>query len=284
MNLLINITVVQLLKIEWLKVKSYGAFIVISLFFIVGIVASNYIVYSVKKNVIDKADPTGLLSSSSPYDFDSVWQTSSYVSGWLLLLPGLLLIMLITNEFSFRTHRQNIIDGWSREQFINVKIAMAVIVALVATLVVIITGLIFGFASGTSFSLTHFESVGFFFLKALSYNMIALLIGVLVRKTGFAIGLFFVYLWFENFASTMLEVLSYKLKEWYKFDAGNLGDYLPMNASDGLLHIPRTTIGDMAKKAAQMPHDYMYVSLAFAIVYLVLFFIWSKNRVITTDL
>ncbi len=275
---------VQLLKIEWLKVKSYAAFIVISLFFMVGIVAANYIVYAVKKNVVDKADPTGLISSSSPYDFDSVWQTSSYVSGWLLLLPGLLLILLVTNEFGFKTHRQNIIDGWSREQFINVKIAIAVIVALVATLVVIITGLVFGFASGTSFSLTHFESVFFFFLKALSYNMIALLIAVLVRKTGFAIGLFFVYLWFENFAATMLEVLSYKLKEWYKLDAGNLGDYLPMNASDGLLHIPRTSIGDMAKKAAQMPHDYMYVSLAFAIVYLVGFYIWSKNRVISTDL
>lgn len=275
---------VHLLKIEWLKIKNYSAFIVISLFFMLGIAASNYIVYSVKKNVIDKADPTGFLSSSNPYDFDSVWQTTSYVGGWLLLLPGLLLIMLVTNEFSFRTHRQNIIDGWSREQFINVKIVMAILIAFAATLMVIFTALVFGFASGTSFSVSHFESVGFFFLKALSYNMIALLIAVLVRKTGFAIGLFFVYLWFENFVSTMLEVLSYKLKEWYKFDAGNMGDYLPMNASDGLLHIPRTSIGDMAKNAARMPTDYMYISLVFAIVYLVLFFYWSKNRMLSTDL
>ena len=284
MNLQINTTVVQLLKIEWLKLKSYSAFIVISLFFMVGILAANYIVYSFKKNVVDKADPLGLISSSSPYDFNLVWQTTSYVSGWLLLLPGLVLIMLVTNEFTFRTHRQNIIDGWSRQQFINVKIAMAVIVALVATLMVIVTALLFGFASGTTFALTNFESVGYFFLKAITYNMIALLIGVLVRKTGFAIGLFFIYLWFENFISTLLEVASYKLKENYQFDAGNLGDYLPMNAADGLLRIPKTTLGDIAKKAVAMPHDYLYIGMALAICYLVIFFYWSKNRIETTDL
>ena len=67
--------------------------------------------------------------------------------------------MLVTNEFSFRTHRQNIIDGWSRRQFVDVKIAMAVIIALVSTLMVILTALVFGFASGTSFGLDNFESV-----------------------------------------------------------------------------------------------------------------------------
>ena len=283
MNLQTN-SVVQLLNIEWLKLKNYRAFIVISLFFIVGIAASNYSVYSFKKNVIDKADTMGIVNSSSPYDFNYVWQTTSYVSGCLLLLPGLILIMLVTNEFSFKTHRQNIIDGWSRRQFVDVKIAMAVIIALVSTLMVILTALVFGFASGTSFALENFESVGYFFLKALTYNMVALLIGILVRKTGFAIGLFFVYLWFENFVSTLLEVLSYKLKAVYQFDAGNFGDYLPMNAADGLLHIPRTNIGDMAKNAVNGPHDYWYVSLGLALGYLVIYFIWSKNRMETTDL
>ncbi len=274
----------KLLQIEWLKVKNYSAFIVLSLFFILGIVGANYIVYSVKKNLIDKADPTGLIASSSPYDFSSVWQTTSYVSGWLLLLPGLLIILLITNEFSFRTHRQNIIDGWSRMDFINVKIVMALIAAIVATLLVIITALIFGFASGTSFSLDNIESVGFFFLKAVSYNMIAILIGVLVRKTGFAIGLFFIYLWFENFISSLLEVWSISLKKDYGFDMGNMGDYLPMNASDGLLHFPNNTITSMAKNASFMPKDYMYVGFILAIIYLSIFFIWSRNRIMKTDL
>ena len=275
---------VQLLKIEWLKIKNYSAFIVLGLFFLLGVVGANYVTWYVKKNVIDKSDPTGLISSSSPYDFMHTWQTTSYVSGFLLLLPGLLLILLITNEFTYRTHRQNIIDGWSRKDFINVKIMMAFITAVVATLLVAITALFFGFNSGTSFSFNHIDSVFFFFLKAISYNMVAVLIAVLVRKTGFAIGLFFIYMGFENFLSALLQGLSIKLKADYNFDIGNMGDYLPMNASDGLLHFPENAISNMAKNSSRMPHDYMYVSFALALIYLFIFYVWSRNRIIKTDL
>jgi ABC-2 type transport system permease protein len=201
-----------------------------------------------------------------------------------LLLPGLLLILLITNEFTFRTHRQNIIDGTSREDFINVKMVMALISAVAATVLVIITALIFGFASGTSFSMDRFDSVGYFLLKAVSYNMIALLFAVLVRKTGFAIGLFFIYMGFENILSAMLQGLSIKLKADYSFDIGNMGDYLPMNSADGLLHFPENTITNMANNSRIMPHDYMTVSLLLALLYLLLYFVWSKNRIIKTDL
>ena len=275
---------VRLLKIEWLKVKNYTAFTVLGLFFLLGILGANYAVFYTKKNIIDKADPTGLIASASPYDFSHTWQTTSYVSGFLLLLPGLLLILLITNEFTFRTHRQNIIDGINRQDFINVKIVMALIAAVVATLSVIIVAMLFGFASGDSFSLDRFESVGYFFLKAVSYNMIALLFAVLVRKAGFAIGLFFIYMGFENILSAMLQGLSIKFKGDYGFDIGNMGDYLPMNASDGLLHFPENTITNMANNSKIMPHDYMYVSFILALIYLFIFFVWSKSRIIKTDL
>ena len=274
----------QLLKIEWLKIKNYTAFIVLGLFFVLGVAGGNYAVYSIKKNVIDKNDPTGLISGTSLYDFSHTWQTTSYVGGSLLLLPALLLIMLVTNEFGYRTHRQNIIDGWSRKDFINVKIALAFIVALVSTILVFITAVIFGFASGTPFSSEHFDALAFFFLKALSYNMIALVISVLVRKTGFAIGLFFVYMWFENFLSGLLQALSFYLKGKKDFDIGNMGDYLPMNASDALLKFPDNPVSGMTKNAPGMPHDYTHIILMLALFYLLVFFVWSRNRIIKTDL
>jgi ABC-2 type transport system permease protein len=276
--------VIQLLKIEWLKIKNYSAFIVLGVFFLLGIFVSNYVVYYTKKNFIDRADPTGMIARTSPYDFSSTWQTTSYVSGFLLLLLGLLQILLITNEFSFRTHRQNIIDGWERTDFINVKLMMALLTAIVATVLVGVTAFIFGLASGTPFSFNHIESVGFFFLKALSYNMLALLVAVLVRKTGFAIGLFFIYMGFENFLSALLQGLSMKLKFENGFDIGNMGDYLPMNASDGLLHFPPNVFTEMAKRSASLPHDYMAVGFALALLYLCLFYFWSRNRFIKTDL
>ena len=272
---------INLLKIEWLKIKNYTAFIVMTLFFVVGVFALNYIVFLVNKNIVKNVPGAGLVSFS-PYDFENTWQSTSYATGFILLLPALLLLMLFTNEYTFKTHRQNIIDGLSRQQFISVKIMMALIFAIVATLLVIISALIFGWGSGTSFSLNGILFVGYFFLKALSYNLIAILFSVLVKRTGFAIGIFFIYLGTENIVSQLLNVLSMKLKRENGTDLGNIGDYLPINAADALLEFPDNPIKTMSK--AIMPSDYTWLVFALAMAYLILFYIWSRRKFINADL
>lgn len=271
-----------LLNIEWLKVKNYTAFKVISIFFGVGIFATNYIFYYFKKNVIDKADPTGFLSSGSPFAFPKVWLTVSYYSGCILILPALLLLMLVTNEFTYRTSRQNIIDGLSRKQFIDVKLMSGVILALASTVLVFITALLFGFIIGGDFSFEGIENLGYFFLKAVTYNFVAILISVLVRRTGFAIALFFIYTAIENGLSLFLFGWAISIKEDHKIDMGNMGNYLPMNASDGLLYSPFATLTKMA--GSKLPADYTSLVLTLALVYMALFFFWTKSNFIKRDL
>jgi hypothetical protein len=273
---------IKLLKIEWLKIKNYNAFIILSSFFALGVVAVNYVAYSVYKNIISEVNAAKMIGTFSPYDFDRTWHTTSYFAGCILLLPGLLMIMLVTNEFTYRTHRQNIIDGWSRKQFIEVKIVMALIAALASTLLVMLTAFVFGLASGTSFSLEGFSFTGFFFLKALTYNMVALLISVLIRRTGFATGVFFIYMGFENFVSQLLDIWSIKLRRDNTIDLGSMGDYLPMNAADGLLTIPDNPVKSLARGV--LPTDYTSVVMVLCVAYLALFCWWSYNRIIKTDL
>jgi hypothetical protein len=272
----------SLLKIEWLKIKNYTAFKVLGIFFVMGIVLVNYIVMLVNKKVVNNIKSGGLLAIFDPYSFDNTWQTTSYTTGFLLILPAMLLIILITNEFTFRTSRQNIIDGWSRRQFIEVKLMLGLIIAVLSTVMVFLTALIFGLASGTVFSLNGFVLVGFFFLKAFSYNMIAVLISVLVRRTGFAIGLYFIYLGFENILSQLLDVWSMKIKMDSGRDLGSMGDYLPMNSSDGLLTFPDNPLKSIAKSA--MPTDYFWIVISLVAVYLVLFIWFSRRRFIHSDL
>ena len=272
----------HLLKIEWLKMRSYKAFIVLTSFFVIGVFAANYIAYAVVDNVVNKASTAGLIGRFSPYDFDRTWQSTSYATGMILLLPALLLIILVTNEFTYRTNRQNIIDGISRDEFINTKLMLALIFSVVSTLLVIITALSFGFATGTSFSLNGFSHVGFFFLKSLSYNLIAVFISVLIKRTGFAIGVFFIYMGAENIISQLLDFLSMKIKADSGTDLGTLGDYLPMNASDGLLTFPDNPGKSIIK--GTMPTEYTYVILLFAVAYVVLFFFLSRRNLLTKDL
>ena len=124
----------DLLKIEWLKLKHYSVFKILGILFLVGVVLSNYIGYRSVENFNENVNAPGLSSSFRPYSFYYVWQSTSWVQGMLLILPAMLLIILITNEYTYRTNRQNIIDGWSRRQFIEVKIALGVIFALISHL------------------------------------------------------------------------------------------------------------------------------------------------------
>jgi ABC-2 type transport system permease protein len=273
----------QLLKIEWLKIKNYKAFIIIASCFALGVIAANYIVFVINNNITENVQAATLLTGAyHPYSFENTWHTTSYVTGWMLMLPALLVIMLTTNEFTYRTHRQNVIDGWSRQQFTNVKLMVALVVAVATTMVVVFTALLFGLFSGTGFSLNGIGFVGFFLLKALSYNLIAVLISVLLRRTGFAIGLFFIYMGVENIISNLLDSWSVKLRNEGSIDLGAMGDYLPMGAADGLLPLPISTAKQMASNI--MPTYYFGVTLAIALAYLVLFFWWSRHRMQNSDL
>lgn len=272
----------ELLKTEWLKYKNYNVFIVLSALFAVGVVATNYIVFVFNKNVVGAVNTGGLVASFSPYNFDNTWQTTSYATGFLLIIPAMLLIILVTNEYTYKTSRQNIIDGWSRVGFINVKLFVALAFTVISTVLVILTALGFGLASGSSFSLEGFSHVGFFFLKSLSYNLLAVMISVWIRRTGFAIGLYFIYLGAENIISQLLDVWSVQLRKYEGIDLGSMGDYLPMNASDGLLTFPDNPVKSIARST--LPTEYPWVTAAFVVFYIWLFFYVSRKKVLNTDL
>ena len=110
----------------------------------------------------------------------------------------------------------------------------------------------------------------------------SLRVGVLVRRTGFAIGLYFIYLGAENIISQLLDVWSMKIKMDTGRDLGSMGDYLPMNASDGLLTFPDNPLKSMAKAA--LPTDYFWIVISLVATYLVLFTWFSRRRFIHSDL
>ena len=273
---------ITLLKTEWLKIKNYTVFKILMIAFGAGIILTNYIVYIFNKNVISQNKAGMLLSSFNPYSFDNTWQTTSYATGWLLILPAMLIIILVTNEYAYRTHRQNIIDGWSRKDFISVKLWLAFLIAMATTLMVLLTALVSGLLTGSDFSLHGFSHIGIFFVKAVTYNMFAVLISVLVKRTGFAIGIYFIYLGTENFLAQLLDVWSMRIKINGGRDLGSMGDYLPMNAADGLLTFPDNSLKTLAKSS--LPTDYTWLVGALALIYLLLFIFWSRKKFIRSDL
>src|SRR5215213_11080408 len=114
----------QRLGIEWMKLKNYRTFWILSGLYLLSIVGINYIVFTIQQKIYADQQAKGMakmIIGDIPYSFPTVWQMTAYVSSFLLFIPGLLMIISITNEYSYKTHRQNIIDGWNRRQFITVK-------------------------------------------------------------------------------------------------------------------------------------------------------------------
>ena len=263
----------HLLKIEWLKIKGYKTFWVLTTLFLVSIVGLNYFVFNIKQTIAQGSVQANAVIGS-PFDFPNVWHTVTYFSSFLLFIPGLMIITSITNEYTYKTHRQNIIDGWSRQQFIHVKIMLILIVSILSTLFVSLTALSFGFLAGSTFNLGKIEFIAYYFIQSMSYGMLALLLSVLIKRSGLSIGLFFLYSFIiENFVGAILNNMG-GIKS-----ASGPGDYLPLNTTDNLIPFPffRSLV-----RFGEPPS--LYVLLGLSAVYLFLYYFISVRRFQTQDL
>ncbi|MEP6845970.1 MAG: ABC transporter permease [Panacibacter sp.] len=265
----------HLLKIEWLKVKNYRTFWILSALYLSSIAGINYIVYAIQYKIFHDqktGDIATMFLGGTPYAFPKVWLMTPYVSSFLLFIAGLIMIISVTNEFSFKTHRQNIIDGVTRTEFIVTKLICGLLVALVSTLFVFFTGLIFGLTEASKgFSLENIEYLFYFFLNALSYCWLAVLVALLFKRSGISLGVFFLYtIVLEN---VLMRVLNYYFP--------GTGSYLPIQSGDDLLPLPvfEKLQQEISDSTVNIPLQLFLVS-----AYLAVYFFLSKRKFETDDL
>jgi hypothetical protein len=117
----------DLLKIEYKKLIPYSTFwVIFGLFFLF----TPIVFYGFGQVKID-AFP---IDFATMYKFPNVWNNITYIASWFNLLIGMLLVILICNEFSFKTYRQQVIDGHSKADFIISKILLMSSFSLLSTL------------------------------------------------------------------------------------------------------------------------------------------------------
>ncbi|TAH09054.1 MAG: hypothetical protein EAZ13_01745 [Sphingobacteriia bacterium] len=245
-----------LLKIEWLKIKKYPAF-----WWMLGIVTLTYpginlMFFNMYDNITkgkEMANNVAKMLLGNPFAFPETFHTVAYFSSFFVLLPAILVIMLITNEYQYRTHRQNIIDGWSRYQFIGSKLIDVAIISSIVTLVFISVAIGFGiYADELSWNrwAEQLQYIPLFFLQTFAQLSIAFLLGYLVKKAFIALGIFlFYYLIIENILVGFL-----KLKQI------PIGRFLPFEMSDGILVAPAFVgkFGDKAKEGYELALTMVY--------------------------
>jgi hypothetical protein len=261
----------QALRVEWIKLKYYRTFWILIITILVCVPAFNYIIYDFTDNNIPKINGQSLLGK--PFSFPDVWRTVPFNSGLLLFMPAILIITIFSNEYTYRTHRQNIIDGWSRKRFIQVKLIEVFLLTVFVTGVVILTCMFFGYLTH---SLTdaragwpEYRFILYFFIEMLDYILIAALIAMLVRRAGLSMGFFFLYMFVEQFV-VGLSRNKYK-KDWV--------DFLPEEVSDRL--IPNSFARRMmspANTSLWEKHVPLYLAVSLIYIFIYIFFIYRRFR------
>lgn len=259
----------HLLKIEWLKIKNYRAFWIFTIFYVASIFLLNYIVWSIHQRTIEKV-PGSSMILGSPFAYPGVWGTVGWINSWLLYFPGLLMILLMTNEFNFKTHRQNIIDGLSRNQFITVKLVLALIMAVIITVINVLTAFYFASTLPGSFTTNGMENIFYIFLQSVAYIFFALMLAVLFRRSGVAIIVLFLYgLIFEWVITATLT---------FNFHLAPAGYFLPLEASDVLLPFPFQT------KVFYPDAPAAGVLIAVIAAYIIAYVFFARKRFLRDDL
>lgn len=116
------------------------------------------------------------------------------------IFGSVLLILLVAGEFSWRTARQNIIDGLSKAAWYRGKVGLLVVLALLLLLLQAGTGAAFAAAGTDPLTLGallpgrwELSAIGGFLLGFLGYGSLALAAALAVRGTGASLGVWFLY-------------------------------------------------------------------------------------------
>ena len=178
----------RLLQIEWIKVKRYRAF-----WAILGIYAMLFLFVTSIFGMAETPPP-----SPTFFSFPDVWHRLANVASYLNLLPGILIIMLIANEYTFKTFRQNVIDGLSRAELIYSKFMLIGVVALLCMAFIFVWGLTRGLVDG------RFDKLGDIydklpvlfnlFIQSAGYMSVAAFITIIFKKSAFSILIYIVYI------------------------------------------------------------------------------------------
>ena len=125
------------------------------------------------------------------------------VSGFGPLFAAILMILLFAPEFSWRTARQNIIDGLSKEQFFTGKVILLVGLVLLFMAVAVLIGIIStifgpGESDSSIFRPSDLSFMGGIALGMLVYGSIGLMLSTHLRSSGSALGILFLYIVVEG--------------------------------------------------------------------------------------
>lgn len=247
---------IRLLKIELLKLVPYRTFKILFAIYLLLMT----LVLLVGKNLGGSGDEG--LTSASVLGFPNIWNYYTLYACYFNIILAILVIFVTCNEFTYRTLRQNIIDGLTRQETVIGKITLIILLSIITTVILIISGLV----AGNIYSLPEdrdqmFGHSGFifaYFIQSLGMMSMGYFFGTLFKRTGLAVIIFLIFLF-------PIDVI---LREGIFPDG--FGDYMPV-ATYFLKMVPFPLDHTMSAGLEPTPEAPTALSLVVGAAYAVIF-------------
>ena len=158
------------------------------------------------------------------FNFPYIWHFNTYIAAILKFFLAIVIVSMMANEYSYGTLKQNLIDGLSKKEFVLSKFLTVFVFAASSTIFVFIMSLILGlcFSSYTEIGIifSELEYLVAYFVKLLGFFSFCLFLGILVKRSAFALG--FLLLW------SILEGIARGILTFKVFPEGNTASYITM--------------------------------------------------------
>ena len=195
------------------------------------------------------------LAEQGIFNFPYIWHFNTFVTALFKLFLAIVIVSMMSNEYSNKTIKQNLIDGLSKKEFILSKFLTVVVFALVSTIFVFVVSLILGLFysdyNELSIIFSDLEFLVAFFVKLVGFFSFCLFLGILVKRSAFALGFLVLWMIFEQM---LFGLLGWKFVSWET--AQSIKGFLPMEAMSNLINEPFSRLKAVQSVAAQMGESF----------------------------
>ncbi|GMN07251.1 ABC transporter permease [Croceitalea sp. MTPC5] len=238
---------VRLLQIEFIKLwNNRASKILITSYFV--LLTSIALIAAIK---FDIGPVKFHLAEIGIFNFPYIWHFNTFITAFFKLFLAIVIVSMMANEYSNKTIKQNLIDGLSKKEFILSKFLTVISFSLISTVFVFVVSLILGLFysdyNELSIIFSDLEFVLAFFVKLMGFFSFCLFLGILVKRSAFALG--FLFIW------QVLEGIIRGLIRWKLFDGETtetVMGFFPLQSMFNLIKEPITRLEAVQTVADQV--------------------------------
>ncbi|MGB0199178.1 MAG: ABC transporter permease [Flavobacteriaceae bacterium] len=227
------------------------------------------------------------LAEQGIFNFPYIWHFNTYIAAIFKLFLAVVIVSMMANEYSYKTLKQNLIDGLSKYELVKSKMLMIVGLSLCSTCFVFLLslGLGYGFSDYNEIRIvfSDLEYLVAYFVKLLGFFSFCLFLSILVKRSAFALG--FLAVW------QMAEGITFGLMKWKLSDyvpslsAEQVHAFFPLNSMSTLIPEPFTRLSAVKNVMGQIGepiginHEVSLLNIIIVLLWTTLF-LWGSYRLL----